>query len=220
VKWAGIQDASWYNVTGGHSQAGFIAGVTDKRLWENKEAPFGILSFKSHKLPRKVNSTLAAEAQSMSECTAEIEWLRGLFEELTNPKFNIVEWRTYTRHRSLLTASRSVDPDKKLRKYLSICDAKSLYDNLKNETAGIASDRRVAIDIQIIRGSLNDQDGEVRWVDHIGMYADALTKKNGNIPLIQLLMKTGKLIIHEEKLTLQKHQENPTKWHSKMKSKL
>ena len=150
-----------------------------------------------------MNSTVAAEAQSMSECTAEIEWFRGLLGELTNPKFNIVERRTYTRHRSLLTASRSVDPDKKLRKYLSICDAKSLYDNLKNETAGIASDRRVAIDIQTIRGSLNDQDGEVRWVDHIGMYADALTKRNGNIPLIQLLMKTGKLIIHEEKLTLQ-----------------
>ena len=72
VKWAGVQDASWNNVSEGHSQAGFIAGVTDKRLWGNKEAPFGILSFKSHKLPRNVNSTLAAESQSMSEATAEI----------------------------------------------------------------------------------------------------------------------------------------------------
>ena len=173
------------------AQAGFIAGVTDKRLWDNKEAPFGILSFKSHKLPRKVNSTLAADSQSMSEATAEIEWLRGLFEELTNPKFNIVDWRSYTRHRSLLTASRSIDTDKRLHKHLSICDAKSLGDNLKHENTGVANDRRVAIDIQIIRSSLNDQDGEVRWVDHIGMYADALRKRNGNIPLIQLLMRTG-----------------------------
>ena len=156
----------------------------------------------------------------MLEATAEIEWLRGLFEELTNPKVNIVDWRSCTRHRSLLTASRSIDPEKRLRKYLSICDAKSLYDNLKNEIAGVANDRRVAIDIQIIRGSLHDQDGEVRWVDHIGMYDDALTKKNGNIPLIQLLMRTGKLVIHEEKLTLQKHQDIPIKWHSKMKSKV
>jgi hypothetical protein len=218
VRWASIQDASWNNVKDGHTQAGFIAGVTTKELWQNKEAPFGILSFRSHKLPRKVPSTLAGEAQIMSESTAEVEWLRGLFEELTNPEFTIANWRKYTRHRGLLTAARSVDPDRKLQKYLSITDAKSLYDNLKNETAGIANDRRVAIDIQIIRGSLNDQDGEVRWVDHIGMYADALTKRNGNIPLIQLLMKTGKLIIHEEKLTLQKHADNPTKWHSKMKS--
>ena len=104
----------------------------------------------------------------------------------------------YTRHGGLLNAARSLDPEKKLRKFLAITDAKSLYDNLKNETAGISNDRRVAIDIQIIRGFLNDQDGEVRWVDHIGMYVDAPTKRNGNIPLIQLLMKTGKLIIHEE----------------------
>ena len=126
----------------------------------------------------------------------------------------------YTRHRGLLNAARSLDPEKKLKKFLAITDAKSLYDNLKNETAGISSDRRVATDIQIVRSSLNDQDGEVRWVDHIGMYADALTTRNGDTPLIQLLMRTGRLIIHEEKLTLLKHQDNPTKWHSKMKSKL
>ena len=55
--------------------------------------------------------------------------------------------------------------------------AKSLYDHLKNETAGIANGRRFAIYIQIIRGSIEDQHGEIKWVDHIGMYADVLTKK-------------------------------------------
>ena len=154
----------------------------------------------------------------MSNGTAEVEWLRGLFEELTNPVFSIANWRAQTRHRGLLTATRSAD--NKIKQFLAITDAKSLYDHLKNETAGIANDRRVAIDIQIIRGSLSDQDGEVRWVDHIGMYADALTKKNGNIPLIQLLMRTGEIIIQEEKLTLQKHQQDPTKWHSKLKTKI
>ena len=48
-------------------------------------------------------------------------------------------------------------------------------------------------------------------VDHIGMYTDALTKRNGNIPIIQLLMRTGEIIIQEMKLTLQKHQQDPTK---------
>ena len=85
------------------------------RSVENKQAPFGILSFKSHKLPRKVPSTLAAESQSMSEGTAEVEWLRGLFEELTNPAFTIASWRMYTRHRGLLHAARSLDPEKKLK---------------------------------------------------------------------------------------------------------
>ena len=33
VKWAVIQDASWKNVKEGHSQAGFIAGVTTEKFW-------------------------------------------------------------------------------------------------------------------------------------------------------------------------------------------
>ena len=28
----------------------------------------------------------------MLEALAEVEWIRGLFEELTNPNFTIVEW--------------------------------------------------------------------------------------------------------------------------------
>ena len=113
-----------------------------------------------------------------------------------------------------------MDPERRLQKFLTICDAKSLYDHLSSDIAGMANDRRTAIDVQIIRSSLNAMGGDVRWVDHIGMYADAMTKRNGNIPLIQLLMKTGQIIIHEEKLTLEKHKEQPGKWHPKMKSKM
>ena len=80
-----------------------------------------------------------------------------------------IEWAKYTRHRGLLTAARTIDPERRLQKYLTICDAKSLYDHLSSDTAGTANDRRTAIDIQIIRSSLNAMDGEVRWVDHIGM---------------------------------------------------
>ena len=64
-----------------------------------------------------------------------------------------------------------------MEEFVWTTDAKPLHDHLKIETAGIANDRRDAIDIQIIRGSLEDQDGEIKWVDHIGMYADVLTKK-------------------------------------------
>ena len=70
VNWASVQDVSWNNVKENHSQAWYIAGVATKALWENKKAPFGILSYKSNKMPRKVPSTLAAEAQSMSNGTA------------------------------------------------------------------------------------------------------------------------------------------------------
>ena len=61
-------------------------------LWDNAPSPFALLSHKSHCLKRKSASTLAAETQVMSEALAEVEWIRGLFEELTNPSFTIVEW--------------------------------------------------------------------------------------------------------------------------------
>ena len=113
----------------------------------------------------------------MSEALAEVEWIRGLFEELTNPKFNIVEWSARSRNRGLLVAARSSDAEARFPKVLSIGDAKSLYDHLRTETSGGANDRRTAIDIQIIRASMDAQGAKVRWVDHSGMYADAMTKK-------------------------------------------
>ena len=174
VRWATVQDASWANAAEDHSQGAFLVGATSPGLWNNLPSPFALLSHKSHCLKRKCSSTLAAETQIMSEALAEVEWIRGLFEELTNPKFNIVEWAARSRNRGLLIASRSSDAEARFPKVLSIGDAKSLYDHLRTETSGGANDRRTAIDIQIIRASMDAQGALVRWVDHSGMYADAM----------------------------------------------
>ena len=132
-----------------------------------------VLSRKSHCLKQKCSSTLVAETQIMSEALAEVEWIRGLFEKLTNPNFSVVEWAARSRNRGLLTAGRSSDAEVRFPKVLSIGDAKNLYDHLCTKTSGGANDRRTAIGIRIIRGSMDAQGG---------MYADAMTKKNGNVP--------------------------------------
>ena len=54
----------------------------------------------------------------MSEALAEVEWIRGLFEELTNPNFSMVEWAARSRNRGLLIAARSSDADVKVAKSL------------------------------------------------------------------------------------------------------
>ena len=210
VRWATIQDASWANAAEDHSQGAFLVGATSMELWDNAPSPFALLSHKSHCLKRKCASTLAAETQVMSEALAEVEWIRGLFEELTNPSFNIVEWAAKSRNRGLMVAARSSDAQLRLPKVLSIGDAKSLYDHLHTETSGGANDRRTAIDIQIIRSSMEAQGATVRWVDHGGMYADAMTKRNGNIPLLQILMRTGRICITEEAAILERHQLQPS----------
>ena len=87
----------------------------------------------------------------MSEALADVEWMRGLYEESTNPEFNIVEWSSRMRRRGLLCAARTKDPTPELQELLTICDAKSLYDHLHSETSGCTADRRTAIEIHIIR---------------------------------------------------------------------
>ena len=152
----------------------------------------------------------------MSEALAEVEWIRGLFEELTNPKFSTVEWAARSRNRGLLTAARSSDAKARFPKVSSLGDAKSLYDHLRIETSGGANDRRTAIDIQII--SMDAQGATVRWVDHSGMYADAMTKRNGNVSLLRMLMRTGRICITEESVTLVKHKSNPSSRNSSSKT--
>ena len=98
----------------------------------------------------------------MSEALAEVEWIRVLFEELTNPNFSIVEWAARSRNRGLLMAGRSSDAEVRFQKVLSIGDAKSLYDHLRTETSGGANDRRTAIDIQNIRASMDAQGSTLR----------------------------------------------------------
>ena len=101
VRWATVQDASSANAAEDHSQGAFWFGATSPGLWNNLPSPFALLSHRSHCLKRKCSSTLAAETQIMSEALAEVEWIRGLFEQLTNPKFSIVEWAAKSRNRGL-----------------------------------------------------------------------------------------------------------------------
>ena len=126
VRWATVPDASWANAAEDHSQRAFLAGAISPGLWNNFPSPSALLSHKSYCLKRKCSSTLPAETQIMSEASAEVEWIRGLFEELTNPNFSTVEWAARSRNRGLLIAARSSDAEVRFPKVLSIGDAKSL----------------------------------------------------------------------------------------------
>ena len=52
------------------------------------------------------------------------------------------------------------------------------------------------------------------------MYTDGMTKKNGNVPLVQMLMRTGRVCISEESATLEKHRIDPKTKSSSSKTKV
>ena len=70
-------DAAWANM-GSHTQAGYIIAFTHKRLQHGDVSAWCPATWKSFKLSRAVNSTLAAEAQAMSIATGTVEWLQLL----------------------------------------------------------------------------------------------------------------------------------------------
>ena len=68
------------------------------------------------------------------------------------------------------------------------------------------NDRHTAIDIQIIRSSMEAQGATVRWVDHGGMF--------------QILMRTGRICITEEAVMLVRHQMQPSSRSSSSKTRV
>ena len=62
----------------------------------------------------------------------------------------------------------------------TITDAKSLYDNLL-QTRYTSIEKKVALEICVIRDSLESLGGKARWIPHERKPSDCLTKIRGNV---------------------------------------
>ncbi len=159
-----------------------------------------LLHWKSGKLQRTVNSTLAAETQALARGVGDLLWMLVMYMEITDPSFQLREWRKHVKKRGY-TAFTKYDEKEELAGALAIVDAKSLYDLLAYETTG-GSDRRTALDVQVLREELADLEGKIRWIDHLHMPADCLTKKQGRCEALEQLLRTGRFGITAETITL------------------
>ena len=158
-------------------------------LQENQRVKTNLLWWRSARLQRVVNSTLAAETQSLSRGLGDMLWIMVLFEELKDEKFSIREWPQRLSGSEVM-AMASTSSSESLKGGLAVVDAKSLYDQLCKETIG-GQDKRTAIEIQIIREDLNSLSGKIRWIDHPAMLADPLTKIKGSCEPLYLMLSSG-----------------------------
>eukprot|EP00435_Cladocopium_sp_Y103_P059905 s740_g21.t1 len=197
LRWGVISDASWATARNGKTQAGHMLIAFDRALLEGKEATTNLLHWRSGKLQRTVNSTLAAETQSLARGVGDLLWMMIVYMELIKPDFHVREWRKYV-GRLGYNAFTKVAETETLEDALALVDAKSLYDLLINETTG-GSDRRNALDVQALREELKELRGQIRWVEHLEMPADCLTKKQGKVATLKKLLSEGKFGITEEK---------------------
>ena len=137
----------------------------------------------------------------MSKGLSELAWTVTVFNEIVNPSFELKNWEDEIKRRRLHVLTKS-NAEERLRKGLSVVDAKSLFDHLVKETIGTTADRRTAIEMQVIRQSLAETGTQVKWVPHTKMAMDCLTKRHGNrVPLLEFL-DTGILNFMPERSTL------------------
>lgn len=193
-----VTDASFGN---DHMQGGQMILCHEPELKDNMRAKTNLLWWRSARLQRVVNSTLAAETQSLSRGLGDLLWVLVLHEELCDPSFSLREWPQRLCGRQVMAMISSTTSES-LRGSMAIVDAKSLYDQLCKDTIG-GQDKRTAIEIQIIREDLNSLSGSVRWVDHPAMLADPLTKLKGSSEPLYRLLSTGEfqLVAEDDRMS-------------------
>lgn len=153
-------DAAWANV-GDHTQAGYILAFTHQDLQQGLETCWNPVAWKGYRLPRAASSTLAAESQAMATATGTAEWLSLLLCEAIDGPFELRKAREVLQHRRPIIAT----------------DCKSLFDHLISPSSPTSiEDRRTSIDVVIIRESLRNTQGYIRWLPTNRMIADGLTK--------------------------------------------
>ena len=155
-----VSDSSFMNGENGSTQAGYFILAAPSDLESEGHASVSILAWRSHRLRRKVRSTLGAETMAMNEGTEEGDLFRAYAAETMNPDFDLRNWPLHV---------------KEIR-MLAITDCKSLYDHLTKQGSAPADDRRLQLDIQILRDMMENANLGVKWVATYQMLADALTK--------------------------------------------
>ena len=156
LRFIGVHDVAHANLEGGSSQQGHLilavhASITNCRVLVS------VLSWQSKKIKRIVRSSLAADTCSMSTCQEHLDWMRTMWEQMTRSDFVL----------QFLTARPSI----------LVTDCKSLYDAIHKEGAAPAStDKRLAIELAIVKDLAVSGETVLRWIDARYQIADCLTK--------------------------------------------
>ena len=183
IEVVGRCDASFANVTDGRakdndtplaSQAGYMIGLAQKDEVAQGSGRLTLAMWKTHKIKRKVRSTLAAECAAANECLEASDLLRThLIELLEGQPLDRREWRQKVRAvpKSLVT------------------DSRSMFDFL-NKRGSTPSDKRLRLDLEMIRDEMDDEGLKVKWVNTHQQLADALTK--GSLDASMYLMMVAR----------------------------
>ena len=181
-------DAAFANAKKKGTQAGYLVGVTTEALQEGNPAPWSPAAWKSNRLKQVVGSTFAGETQVLMDGEGHAEWIGCHLAEMKHFSFSLKRREEFL-HELKLQA---------------ITDCKSIYDHLQNYAhPGSVSDKRVAIDLIIVKETMKRLRGCIRWAPTWLQLADALTKENAEaMDILRGAMVTNQYQMNTESVIL------------------
>jgi hypothetical protein len=154
-------DAGFANAGANKTQAGYILAFVNRKMNDDAESPWSPFAWKSYRMPRVVASTLAGEAQAFATASGTAEWVSLMLAEA---KHGHIDLRQHTQ----ITDRVPI---------IGVTDCKSLFDAVWSVSSpSKVDDKRVAIDLAIIRQAVERTKMSVRWCPTQLMLADSLTK--------------------------------------------
>ena len=183
-------DAAFANSDDHTTQAGWLLAFTSRQLSSGADVPVHCVGWKSYKLPRVVSSTLSGEAQAFATASGMAEWCLLLLAECLDGQFSL---------------EQSTEVLKR-RPPVGITDCRSLYDHLISlGSGGTLDDKRTAIDVAIIRQSIQRAGLEPRWCPTGHMVADGLTKDKGEpSDLLRSVVRSARYQLADEATVLER----------------
>eukprot|EP00435_Cladocopium_sp_Y103_P019970 s3134_g4.t2 len=200
-------DAGFGNAKAHSTQAGYIAAFADAKLADNEPSSWSPFAWKSYKLPRKVASTLAGEAQAYATAAAVSEWMSLMLSEAMHGCFDLrhsQQWQDAAAPAVLVNGLKLRDQIAHVP-IIGITDCKSLYDNLTSmSSVSKVEDKRIAIDLAIVKQSMLRCNLSIRWCPTQLMLADGLTKDQQDpADLLRSVLRLGEYQLNEEASVLE-----------------
>ena len=132
----------------------------------------------------------------MSEALADAEWVASWFGLAKDLNYDLRKRRLLNREFKL-TCIVSTDVPEQMNLAV-VTDAKSMYDNLVREQYS-GAEKRAALELCVIKDSLDSLGGLPRWVPHDKNPVDCMTKVKGNAVTMLTLLKTARYRLTAEK---------------------
>ena len=165
-----VSDAAYAAQPNGGSQGGMLIALAHPNI-QHGEAKMAVIEAQSSRLQRVVRCSMAAELSAAASAFEHGDYVRAVLAEVVQRDFQLRAWK--------IAAS--------MWRHVMVLDAKVAYDAIASEVA--PTDRKLIVDIAILRETLEDVDGNsfLRWVPGREIPGDGLTKWFGNGALEKVL---------------------------------